>query len=84
MITDWDFETGINAIDYTDIVQKKHLLPIELQAQKIEDYVQQIKASMSELIREEERLKDTQQKIRFRVVIFGVLSVLAMGASNFL
>ena len=32
-------QTGIEAKDYSNIITKKHLRPIELQAQKVQDMV---------------------------------------------
>ena len=32
-------ETGVSAMDYSNIVTKKHLKPVELQATKIQDMV---------------------------------------------
>ena len=34
---DFLIQTGVQAMDYSNIVTKKHLRPVELQAQKIQD-----------------------------------------------
>ena len=36
----FSIQTGIQALDYTNIVTKKHLRPVELQATKIADMVE--------------------------------------------
>ena len=51
-------QTGVQATDYTNIVTKKHLLPVELQAEKIGDMVEQIRKELAELVIAEEGLKD--------------------------
>ena len=36
----FQIESGVAAIDYANVVQKQHLKPIELQAQKILDMIE--------------------------------------------
>lgn len=50
---EYQLETGISAVNYDDLVQKKHLLPIELQAQKIQDFVEITRNSIAYLANEE-------------------------------
>ena len=50
-------ETGVQATDYSNIVTKKHLRPVELQAQKIADTVTQLRQEFTSLILSEENLK---------------------------
>ena len=45
-------------MDYTAIVTKKHLRPVELQAQKVLDNIQQLRNELSMLIVSEEGLKE--------------------------
>ena len=77
-------QTGVEAKDYSNIITKKHLRPIEVQAQKVQDMVRQLRQELSYLVANEESLKQQNQKIKSRVLIFGVISVLVMGASTYL
>ena len=58
--TEFDFmiQTGIEAKDYSNIITKKHLKPIELQAQKVQDMVKQLRQELSYLVMNEENLKE--------------------------
>ena len=80
----FQIESGVNAIDYENIVQKQHLKPIELQAQKIVDMIEQIRTELGNLVVGEERLKETNSKIKFRVVVLGFISVAVMAVTTFL
>ena len=51
-------QTGIEAKDYSNIITKKHLRPIELQAQKVQDMVKQLRQELSYLVQNEENLKE--------------------------
>ena len=46
--------TGIEAIDYSSIVTKKHLQPIDLAATKVQDQIEQIRTDLSSLLQNEE------------------------------
>ena len=53
----FSLQTGVQATDYTNIVTKKHLRPVELQAQKIQDMIEQLRSELTMLIVSEESLK---------------------------
>ena len=74
----------MQATDYTNIVTKKHLRPVELQAQKIQDMIEQLRSELTMLIVSEESLKSENQKIKSRVVIFGIVSILVMFVTTYL
>ena len=77
-------QTGVEAKDYSNIITKKHLRPIEVQAQKVQDMVRQLRTELTYLVMNEENLKEQNQKIKSRVIIFGVISVIVMAASTYL
>jgi hypothetical protein len=81
---DFMIQTGIEAKDYSNIITKKHLKPIELQAQKVQDMVKQLRQELSYLVMNEENLKEQNQKIKSRVLIFGIISIVVMAASTYL
>ena len=81
---DFLIQTGIEAKDYSNIITKKHLKPIELQAQKVQDMVKQLRQELSYLVMNEENLKEQNQKIKSRVLIFGVISIVVMAVSTYL
>lgn len=81
---DFLIQTGIEAKDYSNIITKKHLKPIELQAQKVQDMVKQLRQELSYLVMNEENLKEQNQKIKSRVLIFGVISIIVMAVSTYL
>ena len=66
------------------IVTKKHLRPVELQATKIADMVEQLRTEFTALILSEESLKNENQKIKSRVITFGVISLVVMVVSTYL
>lgn len=76
--------TGVQATDYSNIVTKKHLKPVELQAQKIVDMIEQLRNELGSLVVSEEKLKEANTKIKGRVVILGVISVAVMAISTYL
>ena len=51
-------QTGVEAKDYSNIITKKHLRPIEVQAQKVQDMVRQLRTELSYLVKNEESLKE--------------------------
>ena len=77
-------QTGVEAKDYSNIITKKHLRPIEVQAQKVQDMVKQLRQELSYLVQNEESLKEQNQKIKSRVLIFGIVSVIVMAVSTYL
>jgi hypothetical protein len=77
-------QTGVEAKDYSNIITKKHLRPIEVQAQKVQDMVRQLRTELTYLVMNEENLKEQNQKIKSRVIIFGVISVIVMATSTYL
>jgi len=77
-------QTGVQATDYSNIVTKKHLRPVELQAQKISDMIDQLRTELGLLIVSEEQLKEENAKIKSRVVVFGVISIVVMAISTYL
>ena len=81
---DFMIQTGVEAKDYSNIITKKHLRPVEVQAQKVMDMVRQLRSELSYLVQNEESLKEQNQKIKSRVIMFGVISVIVMAVSTFL
>ena len=81
---DFMIQTGVEAKDYSNIITKKHLRPIEVQAKKVQDMVRQLRTELSYLVKNEENLKEQNQKIKSRVIMFGVISVIVMGISTYL
>ena len=77
-------QTGVQATDYSNIVTKKHLRPVELQAQKVQDMIEQIRNELGMLILYEETLKTENSLIKSRVVTFGIISVVVMIATTYL
>ena len=80
----FSIKTGVQAMDYSNIVTKKHLRPVELQATMLSDLVQQLRTEFTALVLSEESLKSENEKIKSRVVIFGVISVVVMLVSTYL
>ena len=50
-------ETGVEAKDYSINVTKKHLRPVEVQAQKISDKIAEMRQEFTTLVLSEENLK---------------------------
>ena len=81
---DFMIQTGVEAKDYSNIITKKHLRPIEVQAKKVQDMVRQLRTELTYLVKNEENLKEQNQKIKSRVFMFGVISVIVMAISTYL
>ena len=80
----FSIQTGVQATDYSNIVTKKHLRPVELQAQKVQDMIEQLRNELSSLIMYEETLKSENALIKSRVVTFGLISVGIMITTTYL
>ena len=63
---------------------KKDLKPVELQAEKIKDKLTNVRAELTLLTMTEEKLKEENEKIRTRVVLFGVISIVVMLGSTYM
>ena len=63
---------------------KKDLKPVELQAEKIKDKLTNVRAELTLLTMTEEKLKEENEKIRTRVVLFGVISIVVMLSSTYM
>ena len=50
--------TGVDVRDYSNIITKKHLRPLEVQAQKVQDMVKQLRQELSYLVKNEETLRE--------------------------
>ena len=46
--------------------------------------IEQIRGELGNLVVGEERLKESNSKIKFRVVVLGLLSVIVMGVTTYL
>lgn len=60
------------------------MLPVEAQAYKINEMINQVRKEMSEQVKNEVILSDHNESIKSRVMVFGVISMVIMGASTFL
>ena len=58
--------------------------PVELQAEKIKDKLTNVRAELTLLTMTEEKLKEENEKIRTRVVLFGVISIVVMLGSTYM
>ena len=76
--------TGIEAKDYSLIIAKKNLRPIEVQAEKMRDMLQQLRQEFNYLVQHEENLKEQNQRIKSRVFIFGLISTVVMASATYL
>ena len=80
----FSLSTGVQATDYDNIVTKKHLKPVELTAQKIKDKIVILRSELKELTLTEEGLKSENKKIKDRVLMFGIISIIVMLGSTYL
>jgi hypothetical protein len=80
----FSIQTGVSATDYSALVTKKHLKPVELSAQKVLDMIEQLRTELGSLVVAEESLQETNSKIKSRVVIFGLISIAVMAVSTYL
>ena len=55
--TEVNIRSGVDAKNYDNLVTQKNLKPIELQAQKIQDYARELKRTMKHSLRAERQLK---------------------------
>mmetsp|Transcript_16934 Transcript_16934/g.12110 ORF Transcript_16934/g.12110 Transcript_16934/m.12110 type:complete len:130 (+) Transcript_16934:152-541(+) len=77
--------TGVEAKDYSQVITKKHLKPVEVQATKLQDHIKQLKQELNFLVRQEEQIiMEQNSKIAHRVLILGAISVAVVGISTYL
>ena len=76
--------SGIEAIDYSSIVTKGHLQPVDLAATKVQDQIEQIRSDLSSLLQNEELMQEENALIKSRVVTFGLISIGIMCVTTFL
>ena len=77
-------QTGTDAKDYSSIITKRHLRPAEMQAVKIVEHIKQLRNELGMLVKNEEALRDENDKIKSRVITFGIISVVVMAATTYL
>lgn len=68
-------KTGIDAKDYSELVTKKNLKPVELEAQKVEDTVKELHKSMRRTVGLESAFFRTQRRLKWTMISAGVLSI---------
>ena len=83
-----DCEIRVQSGEFSDErsqkITKKHLKPVELQAAKIDEMLQQIKKEFHSLILHEGLISGQNSSIKTRVFVFGIISILIMSMSTFL
>ena len=84
MTFDFLLQTGVEANDYSNLITRKQLRPVELQAEKVSDMVKQLRQELSYLVLNEENLMEENNKIKSRVFIFGAISIGVMALSTYL
>jgi len=82
------FELQIKTGESTDVVSQtitqQHLRPVESQAYKVNEMIDEIRKELSGLVASESQLADANDSIKSRVFVFGLISILIMGVSTFL
>lgn len=69
---------GIAAKDYSGVVRKEHLTPIEAELRRLEDAVTRIRSDMEYLREREYTLRDTNETTNSRVMYFSLFCIITM------
>lgn len=80
----FEFLTGVNAKDYSDIAKKSNLKPIELNLQKLEDMISYLIKELSTVMSSEERALALNDALSNKIILFSMLTLISMVAVGFI
>mmetsp|Transcript_17542 Transcript_17542/g.26101 ORF Transcript_17542/g.26101 Transcript_17542/m.26101 type:complete len:213 (+) Transcript_17542:52-690(+) len=70
----FDFRTGVEARDYSEVAKKEHLEPLALELRKMEDLVRDVNSEMQYLRNRERLMRNTKESTNSRVIWLSVVS----------
>ncbi len=75
---DFEFLSGVNAKDYSDIAKKSNLKPIELNLKKLEDMISYILHELSGMMSYEENSLAVNDALSNKIILFSMITLVAM------
>jgi hypothetical protein len=76
--------TGITAKDYSELVKKENLKPVELSLQKLEDMMSYIIHEFEEIMSLEQKNLTLNDYLSYKIIIFTILTLCFIGFASFL
>ena len=70
-----DVKADIEAKDYSEVIQKEHLRPLELEFFKAEDALKQVAREFNYMRKREARMRETSESTGGRIKMFGYVSI---------
>ncbi|KAF0700968.1 Aste57867_8538 [Aphanomyces stellatus] len=74
----FEFKHGVEAIDYSDVAKKEHLMPVEKELRKLEDTVAEIHREMLYVRDREASMRDTNESTNTRVTYLNALTIVIL------
>lgn len=75
---DFEFLSGVNAKDYSDIAKKSNLKPIELNLQKLEDMISYLIHELSTIMAHEESTLALNDALSNKIILFSMITLVSM------
>ena len=70
-----DVKADIEAKDYSEVIRKEHLRPLELEFFKAEDALKQVAREFNYMRKREARMRETSESTGGRIKMFGYVSI---------
>jgi len=77
-----EFQTGVQATDYSELAKQEHLSAIEVEVRKLNDRVRAIRAEQDYQKSREEEFRNTSESTNSRVMWWSVIQTLVLVASG--
>ncbi|RHY23372.1 hypothetical protein DYB32_009218 [Aphanomyces invadans] len=74
----FEFKHGVEAIDYSDVAKREHLMPVEKELRKLEDTVTEIHREMLYVREREASMRNTNEATNSRVTYLNALTVVVL------
>lgn len=74
----FEFRTGIDAKDYSEIAKKSNLKPVELNLQKLEDMISYLIHELSSIMAHEEHTLSVNDSLSNKIILFSMLTLVCM------
>ncbi|RLO00378.1 hypothetical protein DYB28_004625 [Aphanomyces astaci] len=71
----FEFKHGVEAIDYSDVAKREHLMPVEKELRKLEDTVAEIHREMLYVRDREASMRDTNESTNSRVTYLNAMTI---------
>lgn len=84
VILNFEFLSGVTARDYSDLVKRDNLQPIELNLQKLEDMMGYLIHEFESIMRIEKKTVSMSDYISYKIIIFTIFTLVVTALASFL